>query len=67
MLANQFPSNDLRLESQAELGQSENSERERLSYCPPQMVAIGKASKLMRNDSTGTLIDGTGGWWVWGS
>ncbi len=40
---------------------------ERLDYRAPQIVALGTATELMQGDITGRLIDGTGGWWVWGS
>lgn len=36
-------------------------------YRAPRVVSFGTASQLMRRDGSGHLIDGTGGWWVWGS
>jgi hypothetical protein len=36
-------------------------------YRPPAIVVLGRALDLLRQSSTGHLIDGTGGWWVWGS
>ena len=36
-------------------------------YRAPQLVSLGTAVDLMCRDGTGHLIDGIGGWWVWGS
>ncbi len=37
------------------------------SYQSPRIVTLGKAVKLIRQDSSGQLKDGTGGWYVYGS
>jgi hypothetical protein len=45
----------------------EHDSCERPSYRTPQLVPIGKAVDLVKNNYTGQLRDGTGGWYVWGS
>jgi hypothetical protein len=37
------------------------------SYCAPQLLVIGRAVDLVQRSSSGHLIDGNGGWYVWGS
>ncbi len=37
------------------------------SYRTPQLFVVGKAVDLMKNNISGQLRDGTGGWYVWGS
>jgi hypothetical protein len=34
------------------------------SYQYPRIVTVGKTVQLIRNDSSGQLKDGTGGWYV---
>jgi hypothetical protein len=36
-------------------------------YRPPRIFVLGKAARLLRTNNIGTLRDGVGGWWVWGS
>jgi hypothetical protein len=36
-------------------------------YRAPRMFRLGTATDLVRRNISGHLIDGTGGWWVWGS
>ena len=47
--------------------QQNDEKHEAQGYCAPQMFLVGKAVDLMKNDITGTLIDGVDGWYVWGS
>ena len=51
----------------ASVEQQNDEKHEVQAYCAPQMFLVGKAVDLMKNDITGTLIDGNEGWWVWGS
>jgi hypothetical protein len=37
------------------------------SYQSPRIVTVGKAVKLIRQQSSGQLKDGTEGWYVYGS
>jgi hypothetical protein len=37
------------------------------SYQSPRIVTLGKTVQLIRQDSTGQLVDGTGGWYVYRS
>lgn len=37
------------------------------TYRPPRVSSLGRANRLIRQNNQGHLIDGTGGWWVWGS
>jgi len=37
------------------------------SFRSPEVVRLGEAHELMQRDGSGHLVDGTGGWWVWGS
>ena len=43
-----------------------NADRQPM-FRTPQIVSLGTASELIRRNGSGHLIDGTGGWWVWGS
>lgn len=36
-------------------------------YRPPEIIRLGSAVSLIKQSSTGTLIDGNEGWWVYGS
>lgn len=37
------------------------------SYRPPEIISLGSAVGLIKQSSSGQLIDGNEGWWVWGS
>jgi hypothetical protein len=62
-------SNDLNPREQAPAPANGQAARETQpgGYRAPQMVSLGTANELMRRDGSGHLVDGTGGWWVWGS
>jgi hypothetical protein len=36
-------------------------------YRRPRVVAIGTATEVVQQNSTGKQSDGSGGWYVWGS
>ena len=36
-------------------------------YRRPRVVPIGTATELVRENSRGKELDGSGGWYVWGS
>jgi hypothetical protein len=58
---------DDRSEAIVRSAQPEKSADDQVRYREPQMVALGTAAALLQRDINGHLIDGTGGWWVWGS
>jgi hypothetical protein len=36
-------------------------------YCAPEAIRLGSAVHLIKQNISGQLIDGTDGWYVWGS
>jgi hypothetical protein len=48
-------------------GRRQDDGRPAPAYCAPQLLVIGRAVDLVQRSSSGHLIDGNGGWYVWGS
>lgn len=51
----------------AKLAADASSESASLGYRSPEIVRLGSAVNLVKQSSSGQLIDGNDGWWVWGS